>query len=66
MHLLNHIFDEIEAKGATQNFNTKLNETLHGPLKKHYLRRTNFKNVALQVVILVASVLVFVALTFGY
>ena len=58
MHLLNHIFDEIEAKGATWNFNTKPNEKLHGPLKKHYLRRTNFKNVAPQVVILAASVLV--------
>ena len=58
MHLLNHIFDEIEAKGATQNFDTKPNEKLHGPLKKHYLCRMNFKNVAQQVVILAAPVLV--------
>ena len=49
LHLLQHIFDEIESKGASQNYNTKPNEILHGPLKKHYLHRTNFKNVAPQV-----------------
>lgn len=62
MHLLNHIFDEIVAKGATRNFNTKPNEKLHGPLKKHYLRRTNFKNAAPQVMTPSAPVLVFVTL----
>jgi hypothetical protein len=49
IHLLNHIFNEIEAKGVTRNYNTKPNEKLHGPLKKHYLRRTNFKDIAPQV-----------------
>lgn len=44
-----HIYDEIEAKGVSRNGNTKPNEKLHGPLKKHYLRRTNFKDVAPQV-----------------
>lgn len=49
IHTWRHFFDEIEAKGASRNFNTKPNEKLHGPLKKHYLRRTNFKNVEPQV-----------------
>ncbi|KAG1879450.1 hypothetical protein C8R48DRAFT_668287 [Suillus tomentosus] len=37
------------AKGATCNYNTKLNEQMHGPLKDWYLNRTNFKNVAEQI-----------------
>jgi hypothetical protein len=49
MHALVHSFDDIEAKGASRNFNTKPNEKLHGPLKKAYLTRTNFKDVASQV-----------------
>jgi hypothetical protein len=49
MHALAHSFDDIEAKGASRNYNTKPNEKLHGPLKKAYIRRTNFKNVAPQV-----------------
>ncbi len=49
MHALVHSFDDIEAKGASCNYNTKPNEKLHGPLKKSYSRRTNFKNVAPQV-----------------
>jgi hypothetical protein len=48
LHLLCHIFDEVESKGASRNYNTKPNEKVHGPLKKHYLRRTNFKDVAPQ------------------
>lgn len=49
MHALVHSFDDIEAKGASRNYNTKPNEKLHGPIRKFYLTRTNFKNVAPQV-----------------
>ncbi|KZP13413.1 hypothetical protein FIBSPDRAFT_913092 [Athelia psychrophila] len=49
LHLWQHIFDEIEAKGVSRNGNTKPNEKLHGPLKKHFLWRSNFKNVAPQI-----------------
>ncbi|KAH9038489.1 hypothetical protein EDB85DRAFT_2287447 [Lactarius pseudohatsudake] len=49
MHVLVHSFDDIEAKGASRNYNTKPNEKLHGPLKKTYARQTNFKNVAPQI-----------------
>ncbi|KAH8991781.1 hypothetical protein EDB86DRAFT_3065116 [Lactarius hatsudake] len=49
MHALVHSFDNIEAKGASRNYNTKPNEKLHGPLKKAYARQTNFKNVAPQI-----------------
>ncbi|KAG1775253.1 hypothetical protein EV702DRAFT_1199572 [Suillus placidus] len=49
MHMIMHIFDNIEAKGAIRNYNTKLNEQMHGPLKKSYQRRTNFKNFAEQI-----------------
>ncbi|KAG2101790.1 hypothetical protein BD769DRAFT_1697154 [Suillus cothurnatus] len=46
LHMITHIFNDIEAKGASRNYNTKLNEQMHGPLKDWYLNRTNFKNVA--------------------
>ena len=36
IHMIEHAFDDIEAKGATRNYNTKPNEKLHGPLKKAY------------------------------
>ena len=49
MHTHQHAFDDIEAKGATRNYNTKPNESLHGPLKTSYKLRTNFKDVASQV-----------------
>ncbi|KAG1826427.1 hypothetical protein EV424DRAFT_1600316 [Suillus variegatus] len=45
-----HVFDDILAKGATRNYNTKPNERMHGPLRAIYLRRTNFKNVATQII----------------
>ena len=44
-----HLFDDIEAKGITLNYNTKPNEKMHGPLKTAYRRETNFKEVASQV-----------------
>jgi hypothetical protein len=48
LHALLHSFDDIVAKGASWNYNTKPNEKLHSPLKKAYMR-TNFKDVASQV-----------------
>lgn len=49
MHLAQHLFEDIVAKGVTQNFSSKTFEKMHGPLKESYRRRTNFKNVAGQV-----------------
>ncbi|KAF7965604.1 hypothetical protein HWV62_42659 [Athelia sp. TMB] len=49
VHLPRHIFDDVEGKGATRNYNTKPNEKLHGPLKNAYRDQTNFKNVAPQI-----------------
>ncbi|KIK18741.1 hypothetical protein PISMIDRAFT_14126 [Pisolithus microcarpus 441] len=48
-HMHAHAFDDIKAKGVTRNFSTKPNEKMHGPLKEKYQRRTNFKNVADQI-----------------
>ncbi|KAI6157711.1 hypothetical protein BKA82DRAFT_131015 [Pisolithus tinctorius] len=48
-HTRMHVFDDIEAKGVTRNFNTKPNEKMHGPLKEAYQKQTNFKNVAQQI-----------------
>ncbi|KAI5985055.1 hypothetical protein EDD15DRAFT_2390223 [Pisolithus albus] len=48
-HTRMHVFDDIEVKGVTRNFNTKPNEKMHGPLKEKYQKRTNFKNVAQQI-----------------
>ncbi|KAG2081487.1 hypothetical protein BD769DRAFT_1657222 [Suillus cothurnatus] len=48
-HLVAHLFDDIIAKGATRNYNTMLNEKCHGPLKASYQYRTNFKDVAPQI-----------------
>ncbi|KAI0309431.1 hypothetical protein OF83DRAFT_1166855 [Amylostereum chailletii] len=49
VHLHQHVFDDIRAKGVTKNYNTKPNEKMHGPLKKAYLHRTNFKDFAPQI-----------------
>ncbi|KAG1731406.1 hypothetical protein EDB19DRAFT_2008263 [Suillus lakei] len=48
-HAYAHLFDDIELKGATRNTNTKPNEKCHGPIRRIYLQRTNFKNIAEQV-----------------
>ncbi|KAG1896735.1 uncharacterized protein F5891DRAFT_1245689 [Suillus fuscotomentosus] len=48
-HLVSHAFDDILAKGVTHNYSTKPNEKMHGSLQKIYLQRTNFKNVASQI-----------------
>ena len=49
MHSHRHVFDDIEAKGVSKNFNSKHGEKHHGPLKDYYAYQTNFKNVAPQV-----------------
>lgn len=49
IHSQQHIFDDIMAKGATRNYNTKTNESLNRPLKGIYLNQTNFRDVAEQV-----------------
>lgn len=49
MHLIQHLFDDIEAKGVTRNFSSKPFEKMHGPIGESYVRVTNYKNVAGQV-----------------
>ena len=49
MHSIQHLFDDIEAKGVTRNYTTKTFEKMHGPLGETYRRVTNFKNVGGQV-----------------
>ncbi|KAF8164494.1 hypothetical protein K438DRAFT_1909729 [Mycena galopus ATCC 62051] len=48
-HLHQHLFDDIERKGVTRNFTTKIDESMHGPVRAAYLRQTNFKNVQPQI-----------------
>ncbi|KAL0064524.1 hypothetical protein AAF712_008469 [Marasmius tenuissimus] len=48
-HSYFHLFDDIQSKGVTRNYNTKINENMHHPLKKAYQLRTNFKDIAPQV-----------------
>lgn len=48
------MFDDIQRKGVTRNFNSKPNESAHRPLKKFYMHHTNFKNVDSQVYLPVA------------
>ncbi|KAG1875514.1 hypothetical protein DFJ58DRAFT_721344 [Suillus subalutaceus] len=43
-----HLFDNILAKGTTQNYNTKPNEKMQSPMRDIYHNRTNFKDVATQ------------------
>lgn len=49
MHLIQHLFDDIEAKGVTRNFTSKTFEKMHGPLGDSYQRKSNFKDVDRQV-----------------
>jgi len=49
IHSQQHLFDDIVAKGATRNYNTKPNESLNRPLKGIYVNQTNFRDVAEQV-----------------
>ncbi|KAF8207444.1 hypothetical protein K438DRAFT_1904651 [Mycena galopus ATCC 62051] len=48
-HLQQHLFDDIERKGVTKNFTTKIDESMHGPVRAAYLQQTNFKNVQPQI-----------------
>ncbi|KAG2039871.1 hypothetical protein BDR03DRAFT_932955 [Suillus americanus] len=48
-HASSHLFDDILAKGATWNYNTKPNERMHGPVRGIYHNQTNFKDVATQI-----------------
>ncbi|KAG1847064.1 hypothetical protein F4604DRAFT_1594697 [Suillus subluteus] len=49
LHMTMHLFDDIEAKGVTRNYNMKLSKQMHGPLKDWYQQQTNFKDFAEQV-----------------
>ncbi|KAJ7265150.1 hypothetical protein C8J57DRAFT_1622209 [Mycena rebaudengoi] len=49
MHSHQHLFDDIENKGAALNFGTKIDEAMHGSARNTYLRQTNFKDVAPQI-----------------
>ena len=49
MHLIQHLFEDIEAKGATHNYSSKPFEKMHGSLGVAYTRLTNFKDVGSQV-----------------
>ncbi|EKM77927.1 hypothetical protein AGABI1DRAFT_42300 [Agaricus bisporus var. burnettii JB137-S8] len=44
IHLRKHLFRDIYEKGVTRSYSTKPNEKMHGPIRKIYLRRTNFKD----------------------
>ncbi|KAE9393198.1 hypothetical protein BT96DRAFT_967228 [Gymnopus androsaceus JB14] len=50
LHYLQHMYDDIENKGSLHGMSTKPNEKFHGPIHKIYLRRTNFKDTAKQIV----------------
>ena len=48
-HSHTHAAADIWAKGATRNYNTKPNESMHGVLRWIYLWLTNFKKIEGQV-----------------
>ncbi|KAF7789434.1 hypothetical protein EIP86_000378 [Pleurotus ostreatoroseus] len=49
LHYQQHSYEDILAKGASRNYNTKPFEKRHRPLKKTYQLQTNFKDVANQI-----------------
>ncbi|KAJ7468650.1 hypothetical protein FB451DRAFT_1340298 [Mycena latifolia] len=49
IHSHTHVFDDIERKGVARNFGTKIDESMHAAARNTYLRQTNFKNVAPQI-----------------
>ena len=49
MHLVQHLFSDIEGKGVTRNYTSKTFETMHSSMSTTYERATNFKNVGSQV-----------------
>ncbi|KAL0565907.1 hypothetical protein V5O48_016110 [Marasmius crinis-equi] len=48
-HSYKHAFDDIINKGVARNYPTKINENMHGPLKKAYQLQSNFRNFAPQI-----------------
>ncbi|KAK1224722.1 hypothetical protein PQX77_012354 [Marasmius sp. AFHP31] len=48
-HTYKHAFDDIMNKGVARNFTTKINENMHGLLKKSYQLQSNFHDFALQI-----------------
>ncbi|KAI0749834.1 hypothetical protein C8Q80DRAFT_1269641 [Daedaleopsis nitida] len=48
-HTYKHAFMDAIMKGVLCHADTRINEALHGPLKISYALRTNFKNVAEQI-----------------
>ena len=51
-HSYIHTLEDILAMGTLMSLTTKLGEKLHGLVRKHYLRNTNFKNVEIQVLLI--------------
>lgn len=49
IHSQLHLFDDIIAKGVTRNYNSKTNESFHGPFRWNYVTGTNFRDVDEQV-----------------
>ena len=49
IHAQLHLFDDIIAKGVTRNYNSKTNESFHGPIRWDYVSGTNFRDVDEQV-----------------
>jgi hypothetical protein len=49
MHASLHSYYDIEDKGVTLNYSTKVFEVRHGPLKDAYQLDTNFKDFVKQV-----------------
>ncbi|KAJ3563803.1 hypothetical protein NP233_g8701 [Leucocoprinus birnbaumii] len=48
-HWWSHVFDEILSKGVTRNSTTQPSEQMHGVIKDTYHLRTNFKDIAPQI-----------------
>jgi hypothetical protein len=48
IHLQQHLFDDIIAKGVTRNYNTKTNESVNREIRGKY-NLSNFRDVAEQV-----------------
>ncbi|KNZ75005.1 hypothetical protein J132_05340 [Termitomyces sp. J132] len=49
LHLCKHLFSNIIRKGVSQNYSTKPNEKMHGPIKYSYLHCSNFKDFLKQI-----------------
>jgi hypothetical protein len=52
IHFQIHLFGDIIAKGVTRNYNTKISESFHGPIRQDYVSDTNFRDVDEQVSLL--------------